>query len=353
VGLEVIECHSDLWGGIEDKSQMTGIQKKARHVISLFLAYPSLIYRYLCLPPHDVVVVSYMGQFDVLLLWLFARLRRTPICWDVFIPLYEAVIIDRKIASPKSIIAFFLYIVEWLASRAANVIFLDTKAHAKYFEELYHLPPGSVGCVYLGAELDVFKAKKTINTSKKNFTVLFYGQFIPLHRIDTIVQAAKITEQSGNDIDWIIIGKGQEQPRIDALIEELGLKCIARIPWVPYERLIDHICEVDVCLGIFGDSGKALRVIPNKVFQILAAGKPLITGVTPAARELLEESPFVRLVPPGDPNALASIILAMREMLQNKADAPADSPKLPVVGFREVGNQFLELLELEDGEKTH
>ena len=56
-------------------------------------------------------------------------------------------------------------------------------------------------------------------------------------------------------------------------------------------------------------SDKAARVIPNKVFQVLAAGAPLITRDSPAIRELVDdETPGVYLVPPGDPAALAAAV---------------------------------------------
>ena len=59
-----------------------------------------------------------------------------------------------------------------------------------------------------------------------------------------------------------------------------------------------------VCLGIFGTSPKARRVIPNKVFQALACGVPVVTAETPAARELLRDGESALLVPPADPDAL-------------------------------------------------
>jgi glycosyltransferase involved in cell wall biosynthesis len=81
------------------------------------------------------------------------------------------------------------------------------------------------------------------------------------------------------------------------------------LEWVDYDALIGYLHEADVCLGIFGTSDKAASVIPNKVFQILAAGKPLITRDSPAIRELVEHSPpSVTLIPAGNPARLAEAI---------------------------------------------
>jgi len=272
-------------------------------------------------------------------------LRGVPICWDVFISLYDTVVIDRKIVPQKSMAALLLYSLEWLSSRAANQLFMDTRTHAEYFEKLFHLRSNSVHHIYVGAESNIFKKKEIIQKPKEVFTVLFYGQFIPLHGIDIIVRAAEILEKSGEDILWIIIGQGQKEPQIDALIEKIGIKSIRRISWVRYEQLIEYISEADICLGVFGASGKATRVIPNKVYQILSAGKPLITGDTPAIRELLDEGPTIRLVSPGSPEALVSGVLNLRKSLEKGVDMPTYPNNLPVVGPAEVGKQFVEILK--------
>ena len=346
MGIEVFECHTEIWKGVEDKSQLSGIKTIARRILSLFLSYPVLIYNYLKVPPHDVVVICYMGQFDILVIWLFARLRGVQICWDVFISLYDTVVIDRKIVPKKSMTALLLYLLEWLSSRAANQLFMDTRTHAEYFEKLYHLPSKSVRHVYVGAESDLFNRKRIIQKSKEVFTILFYGQFIPLHGIDTIVHAAKFIENLQESARWIIIGKGQESSRIDSLIKEIGIRSIQRISWVPYDQLIEYINEADICLGIFGASGKATRVIPNKVFQILSVGKPLITGDTPAIRELLKENPNIRLVEPGNPEALATAILDLRDTIDKKNDNLINYSNLPIIGTMEVGEQLVELFRI-------
>jgi glycosyltransferase involved in cell wall biosynthesis len=52
-------------------------------------------------------------------------------------------------------------------------------------------------------------------------------------------------------------------------------------------------------------------VIPNKAFQALACGAPLVTADTPAARELLTDGEAAMLVPPGDPQALARALRSL------------------------------------------
>jgi glycosyltransferase involved in cell wall biosynthesis len=315
--------------------------------VRLLLAYPGLIWRYLRLPAHEAVLVGYLGIFDLLVIKLFARLRGAPVCWDIFISLYDTVVKDRKLAGNK-LVKWGLYGLEWLAARTADLLIMDTQAHASYFASLYGLPQGSVHRVFVGAETKFFpRVKHSPREPDKPFTVLFYGQFIPLQGIETIVAAAKITEDGGRRVRWIIIGSGQEQPRIDALIARLGVKSIERIAWVPYEALAGYIHEADVCLGIFDAGGKATRVIPNKIFQTLAVGAPVITADTPAIRELLAEGPAVRLVEPGNPAALAAAVWNFQETgAASAAQALQDTP-LPVIGPREVADQLADVLRTE------
>jgi glycosyltransferase involved in cell wall biosynthesis len=68
-------------------------------------------------------------------------------------------------------------------------------------------------------------------------------------------------------------------------------------------------------------------VIPNKVFQALACGVPVVTADTPAARELLTDDADALLVPPGDPAALAAAV-------QRLAAEPELARKLGEAGRR-------------------
>lgn len=324
-GVEILEIHSDLWKGVRDKSTARSAAWWLWFSLRALCAYISLIARYLIAPKHDAVFVGYLGQLDILLIWPFAKLRRRQLAWDAFLSLYNTVIEDRQLSKKEGIIARFIKAWEGLACRAADRIVLDTQAHADYFSNLYKIPPTRFNVVFVGAEELFFNSPKKLNLPEfgQDTVILFYGQFIPLHGLDTIVEAAALA--GNHPWRWVIIGDGQEASRIDKKIEHLALGNITRIKWIAYEELIAWLQRADLCLGIFGDTRKAAMVIPNKVFQIIAAERPLITRDSPAIAELEAGADSIMRIPPSNPKAL---IKAIEELISDEPEIRQNSGKV-------------------------
>ena len=87
---------------------------------------------------------------------------------------------------------------------------------------------------------------------------------IPLHRIEAIITAAK--RASRTSLEWILI----KEEKIESMIEEHPISHLKCLQWITYEEFVKWIHLLGICVGILGDSKKANRVIPNKVFQILS-----------------------------------------------------------------------------------
>jgi glycosyltransferase involved in cell wall biosynthesis len=120
-----------------------------------------------------------------------------------------------------------------------------------------------------------------------------------LDGLDTILAAARIAPE----VPFRVVGSGQLEPLLASRPDN-----VEWTPWVEYEQLPAELHRAGCALGVFAASPKAQRVIPNKVFQALACGAPVITADTPAARELLADGESALLVPPGDARALADAI---------------------------------------------
>jgi glycosyltransferase involved in cell wall biosynthesis len=325
-GVEVIECHYSPWGDVEDKSQL-GWVNRLWTAVRFIWGYLFLTIRYLSIGSHDGIIVGYLGHFDMFLAKPLALLRGKPLIFDAFLSLYDTVVEDRRLFSPRSIPARLLFWVDRTACRMADRILLDTRAHIDYFVKTFHLPEVRFQRVFVGAEEPLFYPceEKEEQEQKRvdklfpdtrppaldgRFHVLFYGQFIPLHGIETIIRAAGLLERE--DVVFTLIGKGQETAKIERLARDLNLSSIRWIDWVPYAELRKYICEADVGLGVFGSTEKARRVIPNKAFQILACRRPLITGDSSAARELLTDGESAILCRMANPEALADAILRLK-----------------------------------------
>lgn len=345
-GIDIVECHEEVWSGIRDKSMVSDWSHRLRIVGKYIFAYLKLIGRYLFVAEHDAVLVGYLGHFDVLVLWPLARLRRKPIIWDAVTSLYDTVASDRRLIPTSHPLARILFLIEWVACHSASRIILPSNARAADFAARYGLCKGKTRGVFLGVETKLFPSRpKGQHTPKEraDLSVLFYGQFIPLHGVDTIVYAARLMRTA--PVNWTIIGSGQVEGQIRELLEEMPLPRLKWIPWVPYGQLSAYIHSADVALGIFGDSEKAATSIPNKVFQILSTGTPLITRDSPAIREIVNPTmPGIYLVAPKRPETLVNAIERFRSEQQSLGKMDLHSEVKKVFQPDVIGSQLAQLI---------
>jgi glycosyltransferase involved in cell wall biosynthesis len=135
--------------------------------------------------------------------------------------------------------------------------------------------------------------------------VVFYGLYTPLQGAPVI--GAALSALAGSGIRVTMIGTGQDLA--EARRAGAANPDVRWLDWVPAAELPGTVAAHDVCLGIFGTGPKALRVVPNKVFQGAAAGCAIVTSDTPPQRRALGDAAV--LVRPGDPDGLAAALLRL------------------------------------------
>jgi glycosyltransferase involved in cell wall biosynthesis len=312
-GVEVIECHFALWkeGFRYNKlTLLSGLGGKLRFLGRILLAYPTVISRYLFIGEHDAVVVGYWGHFDIFFLAPFAKLKRKPIIFDAFFSLYDTAISDWKLAPKNSLLARLCHFVDRSACRLATLVLVDTEAQRDFFCQEFGVAKEKVRRLYMGADESSF-APYPESPRSGPLRVLYVGNYVPLHGVPIILQAARLLDRE--EIEFWLIGENHvEDPILKDLLSHLNPERVRFYPWMPPEELRVKIGEADVCLGVFGTSDKAKRVIPGKAFLALAMGKPLITGDSLAARELLKDGENAILCEMGSPQALADAILRLQ-----------------------------------------
>jgi len=316
VGWEVTEVHHEVWRGVEDKSQTGGPFSALKYLLLLLGGSLSTSLRYLRQRPAGPIVVAYFGHLDLLFAKLWSLVLRRPLVFDIFLSIYDTVVLDRGLFAPDSLPARLIRGFERLVLKLPDAIICDTRANCEFLHRLYRVPEHRLWTVPVGCEGEAFfpPEQPVAKTDTGNrLDVLFYGQYIPLHGIDYIVDAAeRLRDDPG--IHFTLVGKGQEFPRIRALVERLQLPNLSLIEWLPYEQLRERIYRADIGLGIFGVTDKAQRVIPNKVYQMMAcATTPIVSGRTPAIAELLTDGTDVVLCDCGSGEAIVAAIQRLRD----------------------------------------
>lgn len=256
---------------------------------------------------YDLIVVGFYGH---LLMPPVRAITRTPILFNPFISTYDTLVFDRKKAAPGSVVGRLAFWLDQVACRAADHLLLDTHAHVSYFTRLFHLPPERFSVMPVGSDETMFYPR-TVKTNAGHKTVLYYGNYLPLHGVDVIIQAAKLLNDRSN-IRFKMLGQGMEYARIQSLVKSLAIHNIDFCPSVPFDKLPDEIAPADICLGgHFGASEKAARVIAGKTYHSLAMGKATIVGDNDANRELLTHQQDAWFSPADDPHALADAIFTL------------------------------------------
>jgi len=282
----VEELHEPVWEG-GGRNWEAG----AGTALRLARAEARLLRRRPAAPP-DAVIVGYPGHLDLPAARRAAR--GAPVVLNPLVSLADTLVVDRGRFRPGSLPARALRAVDRFALRGADLVVADTETHADHLAQLADLPRERVAVCLVGAEERLFSPPW-----HPREPVLFVGKLIPLHGLETILAAARLLP----DVPIRVVGSGQ----LDALLTRRPAN-VEWVPWIPYERLGAVLRAARAALGVFGSSPKAARVIPNKVFQALACGTPVVTAATPAARELLEDGCSALLVPPGDAEALAEAL---------------------------------------------
>jgi len=196
--------------------------------------------------------------------------------------------------------ADLMQLIDSAALRAADVVVVDTDEHLAALP-VRHRDRAVV--VPVGAPSAWFAEPSTSDTEP--LRVVFFGLYTPLQGAPVI--GAALARLAGEPIAVTMVGHGQDEAATRTAAA--ANPAVTWLDWVPSRELPVLVAGHDVCLGIFGTGPKALRVVPNKVFQGAAAGCAVVTSDTAPQRRALGAAAL--LVPPGDPLALADALRAL------------------------------------------
>jgi len=164
------------------------------------------------------------------------------------------------------------------------------------------------------------------------FVVLYAGAHGLSNDLEVVLQSANILRDEPH-IRFVLVGDGKEKFRLIRQAEEMGLTNVIFMPPVAKKEMSEILSAADACLAILKPLEWYKTTYPNKVFDYMAAAKPVVLAIDGVIREVVETHNAGIAVPPGDPQALAQVIRSL-------AADPQKTREMGLAGRRAVENCY-------------
>lgn len=141
------------------------------------------------------------------------------------------------------------------------------------------------------------------------FVVLYAGALGAANALDVVLDAA--SELRGSRALFVLLGDGKERGALERRAGEMALDNVLFVPAQPKDQVPGLLAASDACLACLKDIPLFRTTFPNKVFDYMAGGRPVLLQIDGVIREVVEEAGAGLFVPPGDAPALAAAVRAM------------------------------------------
>lgn len=246
--------------------------------------------------------------------WLLARLKGVPFLLEVR-DLWPAFAVAVGVLKNKTLIRLSEWLERFLYKHADQVMVNSPG----FIEHVRARGAKKVALIPNGADPDMFdpadKGEEFRETwgLNQDFVILYAGAHGMSNDLGVVLDAAEQL-QDLKEVRFVLLGDGKEKPNLMEIARGKGLKNVLFVPPVPKTQMKDALAAADACLAILKPIEMYKTTYPNKVFDYMAAGRPVILAIDGVIREVIEEANAGLTIPPGDPDAMATTI---RELLTN------------------------------------
>ncbi|GAI22891.1 unnamed protein product, partial [marine sediment metagenome] len=246
----------------------------------------------------------------------------------------------------------FVRIASWMErlcyQNSAKVVVVTKGCYQNALDK--GVDPKKIEVVYNGANVEMFRPAKKRNELKRKygytgkFVVLYAGNFGLVHGMSTLVETVRLL-RSENSIEFLFVGDGPLRGEMLRLREKYRLLNLKILDEVPRKKIIDYLNLADVCLVSAKRTRFSCVLLPVKMFDAWACGRPIILSVDGEAKEHLEIAKAGMAVKPEDSRGIAD---AIKYLLNN----PRLREEYGGNGRRYVEKHFSRKVQAERLEKT-
>lgn len=277
-------------------------------VLAFFSFMVSSFFTGLAVAHVDVVWGTSPPIFQGVTAWLLARLKGARFLFEVRDLWPDFAIAVGVLKNPLLIrMSFWL---ERFLYRHADRLLVNSPA---YVEHVRSRGAKSVELVPNGADPAMFDPQadghefRLANHLENQFVVLYAGAHGMSNDLGVVLECASLLE-SNPGISFVFLGDGKEKPALQAQAGVLGLKNVIFLPSVPKNEMAQALAGAQACIAILKPLDEYKTTYPNKVFDYMAAGRPVVLAIEGVIREVVEEADCGVYPRPGDAQDMANAI---------------------------------------------
>ena len=242
--------------------------------------------------------------------WLISKLKKTPLLLEIR-DLWPAFAVAVGVLNNKVLIKMSLWLERFLYRRADRIIVNSPgyveHIQAKGGENITLIPNGSNSASFIPVDVD--QIRKDLGWEDQ-FILVYAGAHGMSNDLSVVLQAAKLFENH-TAIKMVFIGDGKEKGSLIAEAKSLCLTNVTFIDPVPKNVISSYLLASNVCVAILKPIDLYKTTYPNKVFDYMAAGKPIILAIDGVIRNVVESAGCGIFCEPGSPQAFADAVLEM------------------------------------------
>jgi glycosyltransferase involved in cell wall biosynthesis len=288
-------------------------------IFSFFSFMASSFFAGLGVKNVDLVWGTSPPIFQGVTAWLLARLKRVPFLFEVR-DLWPAFAIAVGVLKNPTLIKMSLWLERFLY-RHADLVVVNSPG---YIAHVTGRGARRVELVPNGADPQMFDPAdqgasfRTANRLANKYVVLYAGAHGMSNDLGVVLEAAKLLQDAPepSEVMLTFLGDGKEKPALQKQAAEMGLSNVLFLPPVPKAEMAAALAGADACLAILKPIEEYKTTYPNKVFDYMAAGRPVVLAIDGVIRQVVEAAHCGVFAQPGNPAALAQ---AIRQLAANQA----------------------------------
>ena len=243
--------------------------------------------------------------------WLLARLKGIPFLLEIR-DLWPEFAIGIGVLKNKTLIRLSFWLESFLYRHADRIV-ANSPGFIPYINQRggknVALVPNGVDPAMFdpGADGHVFRSD---NHFESAFIVLYAGAHGISNDLEVLLLAAQQT-LNHPEIQYVLIGDGKEKANLRKKALSMNLTNTHFYASVPKHQMNQVLAAADACVAILKPLELYKTTYPNKVFDYLAAARPVLLVIDGAIREVVEKAQAGIFIQPGDQNGLAQSILKL------------------------------------------